>query len=87
MKAYRSYVLATLPFIAFFAYQILVVLPHRPKAGDGASGYTIPLELGDSSPAHYISLMDAILTFGALLCAAVIMGIGIWRSGAFARRK
>ena len=86
IKRIRSYALAAVPFIAFFAYQIAVVLPHRPDAADIAHGYTIPVALDDGAASRYISVLDCVLTFGPFLCAALIVGIGLWRSGAFKRK-
>ncbi len=86
MKTIRTYALATLPFIALFAYQLLAVLPHRPQAPDLVHGYTIPLSLDDGGPAHYISGLDCVITFGPFLCALAIMAIGMWRGGAFTRK-
>ncbi len=87
MKNIRVYALAVLPFIAFFAYQLDSLLRHRPQTPDMAHGYTIPLDIGDSGAPNYISVLDCVLTFGPFLCAAVIIAIGMWRSGAFARKR
>lgn len=86
MKNIRVYALAALPFIAFFAYQLDSLLGHRPEAPDMARGYTIPLDIGDSGAATYISVLDCVLTFTPFLCAAAIIIFGMWRSGAFTRK-
>jgi hypothetical protein len=86
IKNIRMYALAILPFIAFFGYQVAIVLPHRPEYSDLVHGYTIPLGLDDNRT-HYISVLDCVLTFVPFLCGMVIIAIGMWRSGVFARSK
>jgi len=81
----RVYALAAVPFLAFFGYQLLVVLPHRPQTPDAVHGYTFPLGI-DEGPARYISALDCWLTFGSFVCAGLIIGIGLLRSGPWARR-
>ncbi|WP_443750777.1 hypothetical protein [Asticcacaulis solisilvae] len=79
----RGYALAATPFIAFFAYQVLVALPRRPEVADPVHGFTVPLGLDDGRMTRYISTLDCVLTFGPFLIAFVIVAIGLWRSGAF----
>jgi hypothetical protein len=86
IKNIRSYALATFPFVAFFGYQVAVVLPHRPEQADLINGFTIPLSL-DNDRIHYISILDCLLTFGPFLFGIVIIGIGMWRSGIFTRKN
>lgn len=82
-----AYALATLPFIAFFAYQLYVELPKRPDAPDVVRGYTIPMEINYSPPTRYISIVDFVKTFGSIGCGTAIMLVAAWRGGAFSRKK
>ncbi len=82
-KAVRLMALAMMPFIAFFAFEILCVLPHRPAAPDVLHGYTIPLGLEGEGKTVYISVIDCVLTFGPFLCAGAICLFTFWRTGLF----
>ncbi len=78
-KAIRLMALAMLPFIAFFIFELVFVLPHRPLAADVVHGYTIPLGLDRKTV--YITIGDLILTFGAVVCPAVVCVSTFWRIG------
>ncbi len=81
LKKVRPYALAMIPFIAAFAYELALVLPHRPAAPDMARGYTISMGLNHG--VVYISAGDCALMFGLVLCAAAIGVTGAWQAGVF----
>jgi hypothetical protein len=87
MRTPRFYFLACAPFIAVFAYQVLVAMPQRPAVPDPVHGYTIRISLDEEDArVRYLSALDCAATFGPLLCAALIMAAGAWRGGAPRRR-
>ncbi len=87
MKKFRIYILLAIPFMAVFGYEILGVLPTRPEVVDALHGFTIPLNLDDDRPPRYISKLDFAITIGSFLVAFLFVVIGMWRNGAFSRKK
>jgi len=82
-KKIRPYALGVAPFIALFAYELTVILPHRPLTPDLVHGYTIAA--GSAHKTVYISAVDCVLLFGTLLCAMAVILTGLWRMGLFQR--
>ncbi len=80
-KKIRLLALAIVPFLAVFAFELVVVLPHRPVMPDVVHGYTIPLGLDHKTV--YITIGDLIMTFGAVFCGAAVFLAGFWRIGLF----
>ncbi len=87
MKRFRVYMLATLPFLAVFAYWALTIIPSRPEISDPVHGYVFPLDIADGGPHHYASLSDVLVVSVTMAIALSIMVFGMWRSGAFRLRK
>jgi hypothetical protein len=83
MKRFRVYMLATLPFVAVFAYWVLGIIPSRPEVSDPIHGYAFAITMGDGGPPHYISTFDCAMTLFPFVIAVMIMGFGMWRAGAF----
>jgi len=78
LKAIRPYAFGATPFIGLFIYQIAVVLPQRPTVADAAKGFVIPI--GVENKTIFMSQVDAIILFGALLVGALIIGIGLLKA-------
>jgi|GEM_PF-1489127 len=78
LKRIRPYALAAMPFIALFIYQVAVALPKRPTIADAARGFVIPIGVEDKTV--YMSQMDAVVLFGALLMVAIIIGVGLLKA-------
>ncbi len=83
VKRIRPYALLMIPFLALFAYELAVILPHRPRMPDLVHGYTIAM--GKVDTAVYVSAGDLILIFGTWLCGAAVLLAGIWRAGVLQR--
>ena len=87
LKKFRLYALATIPFIALFAFELATVLLHRPSAPDLIHGYTIAIgSEGDGKPV-YFSAGDLALILGPFLCGFAIQVVGLWRIGLFQRLR
>ncbi len=83
MKNARLYALiATVPLLAFFFYQSVFVLPHRPTVPDPAHGYIYILDCGGPA-VRYISNQDFFGTFGAFFGAFIL----VWCAGSFRREN
>jgi len=84
VKKIRPYVLAMIPFMALFAYELATMLPHRPSVPDLVHGYTIAMGgEGDSSKKAYVSAGDLILMLAPFFAAFAIGMTGFWRAGLF----
>ncbi len=83
VKKIRPYALLMIPFLALFAYELAVILPHRPRMPDLVHGYTIAM--GRVDKAVYVSAGDLILIFGTWLCGAAVLLTGVWRAGLLQR--
>ena len=83
LKKIRPYALGAIPFIVLFAYELAVILPHRPATSDLVHGYTIAA--GNAHKMVYISTVDCVLIFGTFACAFAVIATGFWRTGLFQR--
>ena len=83
VKKMHPYILAAIPFLALFAYELATVLPHRPSAPDLVHGYTIAMGEGDGHKLTYVSAGDLALIMAPFFAALVINAIGWWRAGVF----
>jgi len=62
--------------IGLFAFQLVFVLPERPREPDPAKGYTIEFELEPDTV--YVSMFDLTLLFATLILGGVIVSAGLW---------
>ncbi len=83
IKRIRAYALATLPFIALFAYQLSTLLAHRPLVPDPMHGYTIALGSEGSDKGVYVSSADLAWILIPFFIGFAITAIGLWRAGVF----
>jgi len=81
LKKIRPYALATIPFLAVFAWELAFVLAHRPETPDILHGYAVPM--GSDGKTVYMSVWDCVILFGSWLCGAAVMMTGLWQAGVF----
>ena len=81
VKKIRPYALATIPFLALFAYELATVLPHRPTTPDPTHGYTIAMGSEGRGKPVYVSAGDLFLILAPFFCGFAIVATGSWRAG------
>jgi hypothetical protein len=74
------YALGAMPFIAIWCYLLIVYFPGHPKTPDPATGRTLELGFSHGQDSVYIAGWELAMMLGVFACAAVIIGIGLFRT-------
>ncbi len=75
-RSIRLYAIGALPFLLVFACELAFVWEKRPATPIAA--FTHAMQINGHTV--YLSTADMVVTFGAFLIAAAIIGTGLWRT-------